>query len=124
MSAAALLVGLFGGIGSMLRYGIGVALHDKASWPLATWLVNVLGSCALGVVVEALEGARIGGADARVVLGAGLMGGFTTYSAFDIETLRMFERGEWGRALGYFAGTALACLLSGYVGLALGRALR
>jgi CrcB protein len=124
VTATALLVALFGGLGSALRFGVGVALHDKFSWPFATWLVNVVGSCALGVVVEALEGVRFGSVDARVALGAGLLGGFTTYSAFDIETLRMLERGEWGRAGGYFVGTALACLAAGYAGLALGRVLR
>jgi CrcB protein len=124
VGATALLVGLFGGLGSMLRFAVGVALHDKFSWPFGTWLVNVLGSCALGVVAEALEGVRFGSVDARVALGAGLLGGFTTYSAFDIETLRMMERGEWGRAGGYFAGTAVACLVAGAAGLAMGRALR
>jgi CrcB protein len=124
VSATALLVALFGGLGSVLRFGVGVALHGKFSWPFATWLVNVIGSCALGMLVEALEGVQIGGADARVVLGAGLLGGFTTYSAFDIETLYMIERGEWGRAGAYFVGTALACLIAGFAGLAVGRALR
>jgi CrcB protein len=108
----------------MLRFALGVALHDRVSWPLGTWLVNVLGSFALGAVVEALGGLRILGVDARVALGAGFLGGFTTYSAFDIETLRMLERGEWGRAGWYAGGTVLACLASGFVGLALGRALR
>jgi CrcB protein len=120
----ALLIGLFGALGSMLRYGANVWLSAATEWPVATWFVNVLGSCALGVVTEGLASTRLLGVEARLVLGTGLLGGFTTYSAFDIETLRMLERGEWLRGTGYVLATVFACLVSGEVGLVIGRALR
>jgi CrcB protein len=119
-----LLVGLFGALGSVARFGVATLLAGRSTHPVATWLVNVLGSCALGVVSEGLLGAKLAGVDARIVLGTGLLGGFTTYSAFDIETVRMLERGDWGRAFGYVSLTVFACLVAGFGGLALGRALR
>jgi fluoride exporter len=118
-----LLVGTFGALGCVARFGVALALAGRSSYPLATWLVNVVGSFALGVVSEALVQSKLWGVDARVVLGTGLLGGFTTYSAFDIETLRMLERGEWLRGGLYVALTVLACLGAGFAGLAMGRAL-
>jgi CrcB protein len=118
------LVAAFGALGSLLRYGVAVALAGVATWPLATLLVNLVGSCALGVVTELLVEHRICGVDARLAWGTGLLGGFTTYSAFDIETLAMIERGEVVRGVGYLAATVLGCLAAGALGLALGRALK
>jgi CrcB protein len=107
----------------MLRYGVAVALAGMSMWPVATWVVNVLGSFALGVVSEACLGRTLLGVDARIALGTGLLGGFTTYSAFDVETLRMLERGDVGRGFVYVSATVFACLAAGWTGLALGRAL-
>lgn len=118
------LVGLFGALGSLLRFALAVGLAGVSAWPLATFLVNVLGSFALGFVSEALVTVRLFGVDAQLVLGTGFLGGFTTYSAFDVQALRMLERGEWARGGGYIVATVLVCLLAGYAGLALGRALR
>ena len=119
-----LLVGLFGALGSVSRFGMALLFAGRSPYPVATLLVNVLGSCALGVVSESLFEAKIAGVDARIVLGTGLLGGFTTYSAFDIETLHMLERGEWGKGAVYVVVTLVTCLGAGFVGLALGRWLR
>lgn len=118
------LVAVFGALGSVLRYAVAVALAGVALWPLHTLIVNVLGSFALGMVSEALAQHQFWGVDARIVLGTGLLGGFTTYSAFDIETLQMLDRGELARGLFYLTATLLACLLSGALGMAIGRALK
>jgi len=114
-----------GGLGTLLRYGAGLA---AARWlgialPFGTLLVNVLGSFALGLVAEALPKATLVGTDARLVLGVGLLGGFTTYSSFNLETLRLAQRGELGLAAGYAAATFVICLVAGLAGLTLGRAL-
>jgi CrcB protein len=58
---------------------------------------------------------------ARVTLATGVMGGFTTYSTFNYETLRFCQEGAWGRALLNVAATLLLCALAGLVGLALAR---
>jgi CrcB protein len=64
------------------------------------------------------------GADLRLLLGTGVMGGFTTYSAFNLESIGLMQDGAWGRATLYMGGTVVACLAAGAVGVMLGRALR
>lgn len=122
MNAAS--VAVFGGLGCLLRYGVNALLANVTRWPLATLLVNLLGSFSLGVLVEMLSGVRLWGVEARLALGTGLLGGFTTYSAFNLEVLHMVERGAFVRAAGYVLVTFVACLAAGVLGLALGRAFR
>lgn len=121
-----LLVALAGAVGTALRYGAGLALaHERLpDFPWGTLFVNVVGSFLLGLVAESLAERRVLGADARLVIGTGMMGGFTTYSTFNLETLRLIERGDPGRAALYVGATLLLCLVAGAGGLALGRALR
>lgn len=120
-----LLIGAAGAIGTILRYALGLALAQRfgAGFPLGTLAVNVLGSFALGCVAGAFSGATWFGTDLRLVLGVGLLGGFTTYSSFNLELVRMLEHGELGRATGYLLGTVVGCLLVGALGLSAGRAL-
>ncbi|MAQ19834.1 MAG: fluoride efflux transporter CrcB [Sandaracinus sp.] len=123
-----LLIALGGAAGTLLRYGLAVGTEkwvsgERLPFPVATFAANVLGSFLLGAILVWGEGRTIAGVDARLVLGTGAMGGFTTYSSFDIETLKLFEAGHTGRALLYVGATVLVCLLSGWAGLRLGRAL-
>lgn len=120
-----LWISIAGGLGTALRYGVSVACARflGAQLPLATLTVNVLGSFALGFVAEALAGAVVWGVEARLLLGVGLLGGFTTYSSFNLETLRLAQGGELDRALLYAAATLLGCLAAGWAGVALGRGL-
>lgn len=120
-----LLIGIAGGIGTLLRYGLTLALGRAlgTAFPFGTLAVNVIGSFLLGVVAEAFSGATIAGTEARLVLGVGLMGGFTTYSSFNLETLRLLQQGDWPRGLGYLAATLFGCLAAGACGLAVARAL-
>lgn len=120
-----LWIAVAGGIGTALRYGVGVA---AAGWlggnlPYGTLLVNAVGSFALGAVAEALSGTTLLGIEARLILGVGLLGGFTTYSSFNLETLRLAQAGHLDRALIYGAATVLGCLLAGWAGILAGRAL-
>ncbi len=121
-----LLVALGGGVGSALRYGVNLAsIATLGVWlPFGTLIVNVVGSFVLGVVMEALGGRTLGGVDLRLVLGTGVLGGFTTYSSFNLETIRLWEQGAHGRAAGYAIATFVVCLAAGYLGLALARALK
>jgi CrcB protein len=117
-------IALAGGIGTALRYAAGAA---AARWggelPYGTLLVNALGSFALAVVAEALAGTTLLGVEARLVLGVGLLGGFTTYSSFNLETIRLAQAGQLDRALLYGTATVLGCLLAGLAGVFVGRAL-
>jgi CrcB protein len=120
-----LLVATAGALGTLLRYEIGVLLLSRlgTGFPYGTLAVNVIGSCALGVVAEGLSGQTVAGVDLRLVLGTGVLGGFTTYSAFNLELFRMIEQHALGRAALYLALTLLGCLLSAGAGVVLVRAL-
>ena len=120
-------VAVAGAVGTCLRYALlqgAVAAGGVGAAPLGTWLANALGSFGLGVVAMLADGHSIAGVDARLVLGVGLMGGFTTYSTFNLESLALIESGQLGRAAGYMAGTMVVCLVVGAAGLYVGRMLR
>lgn len=120
-----LLLATAGAIGTALRHAVGVSLAHAlgGAFPIGTWTVNVVGSFALGLVAGALTGSTLFGVDARLVLGVGLLGGFTTYSSFNLELLRLLEQGQWGRASLYLVGTVIGALLAGALGLLAGRTL-
>jgi CrcB protein len=113
-------------VGTALRYllALGAQRWLGASLPWGTLAANVLGSLLLGAVVEAAGDRTLAGIPAKLVLGTGLLGGFTTYSSFNLEALHFFEQGAWSRGLAYVAGTLALCLLAGAAGLALARSLR
>ncbi len=121
-----LLVGLGGALGATLRYALNVWSGQLfgPGWPWGTMLANVVGSFALGVVMELGVGRTIYGVDARIPLGVGVMGGFTTYSSFNLEVLKFWEQGQLGRAAAYASVTFVVCLLAGVAGLTLARAVK
>lgn len=121
-----IIISLFGAVGTGLRYGLSLLGNspDANAIPWGTWLANVIGSAALGVVFILGEGKSIAGVDARLVLGTGLLGGFTTYSAFNLESLRFLQAGAWSKFALYVVGTVVVCLLSAFVGLRIARGMR
>jgi fluoride exporter len=107
-----------GAIGAGLRYLTGIALPLRGGWPWGTFAVNLLGGFAMGVLAASLmKGGVTEGM--RLFVGAGVLGGFTTFSAFSLEGFRMIEGGQWGLALGY----ALASVIGSIAALAAGFAL-
>jgi fluoride exporter len=121
-----LLIALGGAVGASLRYGVGVGVSRLAGvgFPFGTLAANLLGSFLLGLLMEAAPERPIAGVPAKLVLGTGLLGGFTTYSSFNLETLRLAEQGQVGRAALYVGVTGVACLLAGAAGMGLARSLR
>jgi CrcB protein len=120
-----LLVCLGGAVGTGARYALSVAAAAVfgTAFPVGTLVVNVLGSFLLGAIMElSLAGTAIG-PDARLVIGTGIMGGFTTYSTFNYESLALLRDGAWALALANILATLAGCLLAGTLGLAAGRAL-
>lgn len=119
------MLGLGGALGTVMRRLIGLltlrVLGDAL--PFATLTANVLGSFLLGALFYLASSRTIAGVDARLVLGTGVMGGFTTYSSFNLETLLLLQEGAYARAATYVALTLCTCLAAGAVGLAVGRAL-
>lgn len=117
-----LLVGVGGAIGSILRYWAGglvqQAAGGAAAFPAGTLLVNVIGCVAIGAVAQLAEQRSSLGADARVFLMVGLLGGFTTFSAFANETMTAWRSGAVLVAAVNVVLSVGACL----AGVAAGRA--
>jgi fluoride exporter len=112
-----------GALGTLARYGLGLWLARVLglTFPYGTLAVNVIGSFALGVVAGVFAGSTVLGTDARLVLGVGFLGGFTTYSSFNLELLRLFGQGDHAKAGAYLCTTVLGCLAAGALGLWLAR---
>lgn len=120
-----LLVASGGAFGSALRYLVAVA-HEKwlpQSFPWGTLFVNVVGSALLGALLAAgmSEPPRLS-AEARLLLGTGVMGGFTTYSTFNAEVLKALHEGAPAKAALYLVATVAVCLAGAWAGWALVRA--
>jgi len=113
---------LAGGLGSAARYAIGLsaAAAFGVGFPYGTLIVNLTGCFALGMVVQlAIAGAWH--SDVRAALAAGFLGGFTTYSAFALETVQLAESGHAASAAAYVALTLVAGLAACWAGLVVGR---
>ncbi|TFD86050.1 CrcB family protein [Cryobacterium serini] len=125
------LVFLGGTAGTALRQALGlllppVDLAAGAHLPLTTLGINVLGALLLGLLLEALvrPGPDAGGRrSARLLLGTGLLGGFTTYSALATDSALLLHGGAIGAAIGYALGTVLLGGLATWLGIVLGAAL-
>src|SRR5690554_2001098 len=95
------LVGLGGAVGSMARYGVG-RMFPLGGFPYATLTVNVVGSLLMGLLAAVLSRTAIGWSEeARLLLGVGLLGGFTTFSAFSLDVFTLLQRGEWASGIAY-----------------------
>jgi fluoride exporter len=109
-----------GAVGSLLRYQLGRfagLMAPGAAWPWGTFAANLIGGFAMGLLAGWLaRGSVVSGEPMRLLLGVGLMGGFTTFSSFSLETMLMIERGQIGLALAY----ALFSLVGAVAALALG----
>jgi CrcB protein len=117
------LVAVGGAAGSVLRYlASGLAVRWLGlDFPYGTLIVNVAGSFLIGVVNVLAEDAALMPEPARLFLSAGVLGGFTTYSAFSYETVRLIELNAWGRVLVNVVGTTGVCLGVCALGVAVGR---
>ncbi|RYZ11672.1 MAG: fluoride efflux transporter CrcB, partial [Alphaproteobacteria bacterium] len=101
-----LLVALGGGLGAASRFGVSLAVPARAdAWPVATFGINVVGSLAIGVLAGWLSSRGDAGEPWRLFLGVGVLGGFTTFSAYSLETMRMIERNDWVGASTYSIGS-------------------
>ena len=115
-----LLVAAGGAVGTGARYLLSTHLPPVRAVPLAVLAINVVGAFALGLLLERLlrDGPDAGRRrDLRLLLGTGVLGGFTTYSALATDTLALLATGATGRALAYALGTLLLGLLAAVLGI-------
>lgn len=119
--SAFLAVGLGGALGAMGRYGISL-LPLKSAFPWLTLLTNVLGALVIGFVVG-VTADNAASPDTVLFWKTGVCGGFTTFSTFSLETLRLLEGGQTGAGLLYAGASVVLCVAGVYIGELLGRAL-
>lgn len=117
-----LYVALGGAIGASLRHGAGLAAlrMGLTGWPWATFAVNLLGSLLMGLLIGflAFRGEALGGGqEARLFLATGLLGGFTTFSAFSLEIAQYIQKDDWMRAVAYAGLSVILGLLLVLVGM-------
>ncbi|HEV7691253.1 MAG TPA: fluoride efflux transporter CrcB [Hyphomonadaceae bacterium] len=117
-----LLVGLGGGVGAIARYGVSLAIPAQPTgWPWATFLINVTGSLLMGVVAGWVGAKGEAGEPWRLLLGVGVLGGYTTFSAYSLETLRLIERNDMAGAAAYSLGSVIAGLAAVAIGVAIAK---
>lgn len=113
-----------GGVaGTAARVGITLSV-PMMTFPLATFVINIVGAFALGLLLEALLHSRVADARRTVVrlaAGTGFLGGFTTYSSLAVDTVLLLRSGAAATAFGYAGGTVLVGVLAAAAGVRLGR---
>lgn len=114
--AGAAAVAAGAAIGALLRWGAALWLNGVwHGFPLGTWAVNALGGLAIGALLVFFE--QTHAPVWRLFLITGLLGGFTTFSAFSAESLGLLQRGQWGWALAHTLAHvlgSLGCAAAGY----------
>lgn len=118
-----ILVMLGGAAGAGLRYEVGrLTLRQLgAGFPWGTLAVNLIGGLMMGLLAGALSGVGMTSRPTWMLLGVGLLGGFTTFSAFSFDLFYMIERGQPAGAVGYAFASVLGALLLFFLGWGLAR---
>ncbi len=109
-----------GGLGALLRFGVGkwTLAWFGPGFPVGTLAVNVVGSLAIGLAVGALEGV---GQPAKLFFITGLLGGFTTFSAFSLDAITLWQRGQSAQAALYVGLSVVLSLAAAFAGYWLSR---
>ena len=112
-----LLIALGGAVGTVARYFIGSHFAVGEAFPWATLLINVSGSFAIGLGATLVaEGRWFATTEGRLFFMTGICGGFTTFSAFSLQTLVLAQKGEWLRAGSYVVSSVVICLVAVWLG--------
>ena len=118
-----LLVFFGGGLGATLRHAVNVACARGrgTSFPYGTFIINITGSIVMGLIAGYLAFKGEASQPWRLFLMTGILGGYTTFSAFSLDTALLYERGEIGLALFYVLGSVVFAIAVLFAGLALVR---
>lgn len=116
-----LIVAAGGALGAMARYGLG-RLLPAAGWPWPTLIANVAGGLLMGLLAGWLAfRAGAHGETIRLFAAVGVLGGFTTFSAFSLETVLMIQRRDFATAAGYVAASVVLSVAALFLGLMIAR---
>lgn len=108
-----LWVALGGGLGAMLRYAASLLLHQpERLFPWPTWWVNILGCACAGVFFAFTQKYPVLQQEARLFLMVGILGGFTTFSSFGLETFQLFKQGQVSIAILYVLSSVVVGILA------------
>ena len=120
-----LAIAVGGAVGSVLRFLMSNGVYGLLGrgFPYGTLAVNVLGSLLMGFLYILLLERTVAGPELRGLLLVGLLGAFTTFSTFSLETLNLLEQAAYLRAAVNVAASVVACLAAAWLGLTLGRQL-
>jgi fluoride exporter len=118
-----LWIGVGGAFGSMLRYHIGAIIQARLGddFPYGTLVINVVGSFLLALLAALGLRGDLALPSLRLALGTGVLGGFTTYSTFNYDTLRLFQTGAPALGALNLAATVILSLVAGVLGWSCGR---
>jgi CrcB protein len=118
-----ILVFVGGGLGSTLRYVVSIASARAlgTNFPWGTFIINITGSTVMGLIAGYLAFKGEASQPWRVFLMTGILGGYTTFSAFSLDTAMLYERGEIALALAYVLGSVILSIAGLFAGLALVR---
>ena len=114
-------IALGGGIGSFLRYVITstIARYFGTIFPYGTLTVNIIGSLTMGIIIEYLSRTLPHSNELRAFLAIGILGGFTTFSAFSLESINLLQRGASAMAAAYIVASVLLSILAVFGGMAI-----
>ena len=112
-----------GAVGALLRFWVSGWVYGLLgrNFPYGTFAVNLLGSLVMGLCFTLLVERLSAGGEWRAFIMVGLLGAFTTFSTFSIETLNLIESGELAKALGNMLLSVTLCVLAAWVGVVVGR---
>jgi CrcB protein len=117
-----LLIAVGGAIGAVSRYELGRLIQPAGAgaFPWGTFAINVIGSLILGFVYKYFD--PMSSPQLRALYGIGFCGGFTTFSTFSYDAVRLMQDGQAGRAAAYVMGSVAVCIAGTFAGIALGTA--
>lgn len=118
-------VAVGGALGSVLRYGAGGVIQrwNGSDWPMGTLTVNILGSFVIGFLAQMILARGIMSPQARLFVMVGLLGGFTTFSTFSLETLRLVQQGGWLPAAANVLFSVTGGLIAAWAGFSISSSL-
>jgi CrcB protein len=113
-----LLIGSGGFLGSVLRYVVSQSVQNKflSAFPYGTMSVNIIGSLLIGVVYGLVEKGNLS-PEARLFLATGILGGFTTFSAFTLDALNLLQEGLWLESISYILLSVVLGVVAAFLGI-------